>query len=68
MGPLNDENKLEVDEKNNKNWKVWKILRMYNIVNFTTFRYELTTSGNIIHSILNYKLKRPVSILRLHIE
>ena len=25
MGPLNDENKLEVDETNNKNWKGWKI-------------------------------------------
>ena len=24
MGPLNDENKLKVDKKNNKNWKVFK--------------------------------------------
>ena len=26
MGPLNDDNKLQVDEKNNNNWKVWKIV------------------------------------------
>ena len=26
MGPLIDENKLQLDEKNNKNWKAWKIL------------------------------------------
>ena len=26
-GPLNDEKKLQIDEKNNKNWKVWKILK-----------------------------------------
>ena len=25
MGPLNDENKLQFDEKNNKNRKIWKI-------------------------------------------
>ena len=25
MEPLNDANKLQVDEKKNKNWKVWKI-------------------------------------------
>ena len=25
IGPLNDENKLKIDENNNKNWKVWNI-------------------------------------------
>ena len=25
MEPLNDESKLQVDEKDNKNWKAWKI-------------------------------------------
>ena len=27
MGPLNDENELQVDENNNKNWKVWKTFK-----------------------------------------
>ena len=41
-----------------------KYLKMY-IINFKTKGYELTSSGNIINSILNYKLKRLVSNLRL---
>ena len=35
------------------------------IINFKTIHYKLTASGNIIHSILNYKTRRPVSNLRL---
>ena len=35
------------------------------IIKFKTIRYKLTASGNIIHSILNYKPVRPVSNLRL---
>ena len=35
------------------------------IINFKTIRYELTASGNTIHSILNYKLMRPISNLGL---
>ena len=35
------------------------------IINFKTICYKLNASGKIIHSILNYKLKRPVSNLRL---
>ena len=37
---------------------------MYDIINFQTIRYKLTALGNIIHSIINYKLMRPVSDLR----
>ena len=37
MEPLNDEIKLQADEKN-KNWKVLKRLRTNNIVNFNTIR------------------------------
>ena len=29
MGPLNDESKLQFDEKNNKNWKAWKIFENF---------------------------------------
>ena len=28
---------------------------MYNIINIKTIHYKLTATGNIIHSILNYK-------------
>ena len=42
MGPLKDENKLQVDEKNNKNWKFKKSLKMYDITNFKTIRYKMT--------------------------
>ena len=44
--------------------KFEKYFKMY-IINFKTIRYKLTASGNIIHSILNYKLMRPVGNLRL---
>ena len=75
MGPINDENKLQVNEKNNKNWKNWKILKnnttktekieksWNNILKFKTIRYKLTASVDIIHLILNYKFVRPFSIL-----
>ena len=61
MGHLSDENKLEVNEKNNKNWQLWK---MYIIINFTNIRFKLTASGNFIHLVLKYSFKRPVNILR----
>ena len=35
------------------------------IIKFKTIRYKLTASGNINHSVLNYKLMRPVSNLLL---
>ena len=35
------------------------------IISLKTIRYELTASGNNIFSVLNYKLKTPVSNLRL---
>ena len=31
-------------------------------------RYKLTALGNITHSILNYKLMRSISVLRLYKE
>ena len=59
MGPLDDENKLQVGEKNNKNSKKFeKISKKYNIKNFMTIRYKLTASSNTIHSMFNYKLMR----------
>ena len=48
--------------------KFEKILDLYDIINLVTFRHKLTASGNIILSALNYKLMRPVIILRLHKE
>ena len=65
MGPLNKDNKLQVDEKNNKNWNIWKSLKKYNIIKYKTIQYKLKASGNIIHLIVNYKFMRLVSILRL---
>ena len=65
MGHLNDENKLKDDKKNNKTEKFEKFCKC---IKFITIRNKLTVSGNVVHSILNYKLKRPVSILRLHKE
>ena len=64
MGPLNDENKLKVDEKN-KTEKLKNSLKIYIIINFKAIRCKLSASGSIIQSIFNYKLMRPVSILRL---
>ena len=55
MGPLNDEKKIKIDEKNNKNWKNWKFFENVYYHNFMTIRYQLTASGSINHSILNYK-------------
>ena len=49
MGPLNDENKLQVDEKNNKNRKIeksLKIIKMY-IVNFKTINWLLRVTSLI---------------------
>ena len=51
--------------KTEKNKKSWKILKIYNIINFETIRYKLTASGNLIHSILNYKLMRVVITVRV---
>ena len=67
MRPLFDENKLQFDiwqKEHQKLKKFEKNLKMY-IINFKTTGYELTALGNIINSILNYKLKRLVSNLRL---
>ena len=41
-----------------------KYFKMFSI-HFKTIRYKLTASGNINHSILNYKPMRPVINLRL---
>ena len=38
---------------------------MYNITNFKTIRSKMSVSGNIIHSILAYKLMGPVSYFLL---
>ena len=39
MGPFSDDNKFQVEEKNNKNWKVWKIFE--NFVNQKVYDYSL---------------------------
>ena len=65
MEPLNDKNKLQIDEKNNKNWNVWKNLKKYSIMNFETIRYKPTALGNIIQSMVNYEFMSALSILRL---
>ena len=44
--------------------KTEKYLKMC-VINFNTIPYKLTDSGNIFHSILNYKLMRSVSNLLL---
>ena len=48
-----------------KTEKLEKYFKMF-IINFKTIRYNLTASGNLNHSILNYKPMRPVINLRLH--
>ena len=66
MRPLNDENKLQIDgKKQQKQQKFKKSLKKYNIINFETICYKKIASSNINPWILNYKLLRPVSILRL---
>ena len=55
MGLLNDENKLQVDEKNNKTEKFENSLKMFCIINFRTIRN--TTSVNIVHSDFNFMFK-----------
>ena len=40
MGPLNDENKLQVEEKNNKNW-VWK--HFENVLYYKLYDYSQLT-------------------------
>ena len=47
--------------------KSWKNISKYFKFkkNFKIIRYKLTASGNINHSVLNYKPMRPVINLRL---
>ena len=63
MGPLSVENKLLVDERTTK--LKLNNLKPNNIINFKTIRSKLTALSNILHSILSYKLMRPLSVLRL---
>ena len=51
-------------KRTTKTKKFKNYLKMY-IINFKTKGYELTASGNLINSILNYKLTRLISNLRL---
>ena len=50
-------------KRKTKTEKLEKKMKMY--INFKTIRYKLSASGNIVHSIFNYKLMRSVSNLRL---
>ena len=68
MKPVNDGNKLQLDEKNKKTEKVeksLKIIKMYYITIHIPIRNKVAVSGKTIHSILNYELMGPVSKLRL---
>ena len=51
--------------KTEKTGKSLKNFKTYSITNFKTIRNKMTVSRNTIHSILNCKLMRPVSISRL---
>ena len=51
-------------KRTTKTEKLEKNFKMFTI-NIKTIRYKLTASGNINHSILNYKPMRPVINLRL---
>ena len=67
MWLLNDENKLQVDEKNSKNWKLQKIFEneYYHKLRYKlTVRYKLTALSIKIHLISNNKLMRLVIFLR----
>ena len=66
LGPLDDENKLQVTKSITKTERFEKSLKMYNIINFLNIRYKLIASVKMIYSILNYKLMRPASFLGLH--
>ena len=68
MGPLNDKNELEVDEKKTKTEKFENFWKLYGIIKITSIRSRLTALGNCVRSILDNKLMRPVSVLRLHKE
>ena len=64
MGSLNDQHKIQVDEKKKKE-KFEKLLKKYIIINFQTVSYNLVVLRNTIHLIGNYKFTRSFSILRL---
>ena len=51
-------------KRTTKTEKLEKYFKMF-IINFITICYKLTGSGNINHSIINYKPMRPVINLRL---
>ena len=53
-----------LSKRRTKTEKFENYFKMY-IINLKTKGYELTALGNIINSILNYKLKRLVINLRL---
>ena len=57
--------KLTKRTKLKKIEKSLKMFKIYNNLSFNTIRRKLTASGNINHSILTYKLMRPVSFLLL---
>ena len=66
MHPLKIDEKLQVKKNNEKkNEKFEKSLQMDSIIAFKIARFKLTASGKLVQSILNYKLMRPVGILRL---
>ena len=56
----------KLTKRTTKTEKYEKFLKTNNIKNFKAIRCKLTALRNINYSILNSKLMRPLSILRLH--
>ena len=57
----------KLTKRTTKTEKIEENFKMY-VINLMTIRYKLATSDKIIHSKLNYKFMRPVSILRTRKE
>ena len=55
----------KLTKKTTKTEEFKKLLELYNIINFENICNKMAALGNINPLILNYKLLRPVSILRL---
>ena len=69
MGPLNHENKLQVDEKKQQTLKNLKnYLKTKIIMNFLNNCLNLSALCINIHLTLSLKIMRLLSILQLHTE
>ena len=60
-GPLNNDNRLQVDKKNNKNRTLQFFLKFDTIINLKTNRRKLTALSNIFFQT---SIIRPLSIFK----